>query len=176
MRKAVLYIAMSLDGYIAKMDMDVSWLSGDGSDPENMGSYPEFYETIDTVIMGWNTYHQIRTELSPDVWPYEGKTTWVVTHRDEEDCEEIHFTKKNLPELIGQLQQQQGKDIWICGGARVAQQLIGADLIDRFCISVIPAILGDGIRLFPNGSGEKTLKLIHTEHYNGIVDLVYEKR
>ena len=82
MRKVVIYIAMSLDGYIADKNGSVSWLGGDGSDKDNFGSYPEFIETVDTVILGYTTYNQIVTELSPDVWPYDGKATYVPTHRD----------------------------------------------------------------------------------------------
>ena len=57
MRNVVLYLAMSLDGYPADKNGGVDWLGGDGSDPASAGSYPAFYETVDTVVMGWNTYH-----------------------------------------------------------------------------------------------------------------------
>lgn len=176
MRKVLLYIAMSLDGYIARADLDVSWLNGDDSDPKNPGSYPSFYDAIDTVVLGWNTYHQIKRELSPEVWPYEGKKSYVVTHHPMASTDEITFTQENLPDLIERLKQLDGRDIWICGGASLARQLIEADLIDWFCVSIIPTILGDGIRLFPRMPREHKLKLIHTESYNGIVDLVYESR
>lgn len=66
MRKIVLYIAMSLDGYIADANGGVSWLRGQDPDNESEGSYPEFVRDIDTVVMGWETYHQVITELSPD--------------------------------------------------------------------------------------------------------------
>ena len=65
MRKIVLYIAMSLDGYIADANGGVSWLRGQDPDSESEGSYPEFVRDIDTVVMGWETYHQVITELSP---------------------------------------------------------------------------------------------------------------
>lgn len=174
MRKIILYIAMSLDGFIADKDGGVNWLGGDGSEPENFGRYARFIETIDTVILGWNTYHQIVTELSPDVWPYAGKTSYVVTHRQMENLEEIIFTGQNLPELIARLKAQEGKDIWICGGAGIAQQLMKENLIDEVCVSVIPMLLGEGIRLFEGA--QMSLKLMHTEQYNGIVDLVYQVR
>ena len=65
MGKIVLYLAMSVDGYIADEQGGVGWLGGDGSEPGAPGSYPAFYETVDTIVMGWTTYHQIITEL---VW------------------------------------------------------------------------------------------------------------
>ncbi len=73
MRKTILYIAMSLDGYIADRDGGVAWLAGDGSSPDHPGSYPRFYESIDTVILGYATYRQIVTELFPDGWIYQGE-------------------------------------------------------------------------------------------------------
>lgn len=85
MGKIILYLAMSVDGYIADEQGGVGWLGGDGSEPDAPGSYPAFYETVDTMVMGWTTYRQIVTELSPDSWPYEGRPCYVVTHRQEED-------------------------------------------------------------------------------------------
>lgn len=64
---------MSLDGYIADINGGVTWLEGDGSGTASMDSFFSFYETIDTVVLGWKTYHQIMTELSPEEWPYKGK-------------------------------------------------------------------------------------------------------
>ena len=90
---------MSLDGYIADKDGGVSWLSGDGSDPENAGSYNSFIQTVDTVILGYKTYHQVTTELSPDVWPYADKMSYVITHNNLESKENLVFCD-NLHELI----------------------------------------------------------------------------
>lgn len=91
MRELVLYIAMSLDGFIADSEGGVDWLHGheDGSDGD--GSYPEFIKDIDTVLMGWNTYHQVTSELSPGEWPYAGLETWVFTHRDKAGSEGVFF-------------------------------------------------------------------------------------
>ena len=149
MRKIILYIAMSLDGYIADKFGGVSWLGGDGSDSKNPGSYEEFMETIDTVILGYNTYHQIITELSPDIWVYNNKMSYVITHKHFEDKDNIRFTD-DLENLILKLKQEKGKDIWICGGAKIVHQLIFLNLIDEFYFTIIPTILGEGIRLFEN--------------------------
>ena len=176
MRKIVLYIAMSLDGYIADEKNGVEWLGGDNSDPENMGSYEKFIDTIDTVILGHKTYHQIVTELSPDAWVYAGMQSYVMTHRKFENTDEICFTDENFTDLFSKIREKEGKDIWVCGGASIANELIDLNLIDRYHISVIPTILGGGIKLFNNHLKNTDLKLVSTENYNGIVDLVYDVR
>ena len=68
MGKIVLYLAVSLDGYLADEQGGVRWLTGDGSEPDAPGSYPAFLDTVDAIVMGWTTYHQLITELSPDIW------------------------------------------------------------------------------------------------------------
>ena len=90
MGKTVLYLAVSVDGYLADERGGVSWLAGDGSEPDAPGSYPAFWDTVDAVVMGWTTYHQLVTELSPDRWPVsEGRPCYVVTLRKEVDREGI---------------------------------------------------------------------------------------
>ncbi len=176
MRKVISYIAMSLDGYIADRNGKVDWLNGDGSGDSNMGSYNDFIKTVDTVILGYTTYKQIITELSPDNWVYAGKKSYVLTHQEyHSDNDDIFFTDENVKSLIKKLKKQDGKDIWICGGANVLNQFMEADLIDKYTFSVIPVILGDGVRLFQYATEQK-LKLTSTRSYNGIVDLNYEKR
>lgn len=176
MRKVVLYIAMSLDGYIADAAGGVAWLGGDGSEKNHPGSYPAFYESVDTILLGYTTYHQIRTELFPEKWIYSGKTSYVMTHKNLPSTEEIIFTDKSAGELIGDLRCQSGKDIWLCGGANIANQFMNLNLIDRYCVTVIPTILGDGIRLFEKHGTENKLSFVSTKQYNGMIDLVYERR
>ena len=113
-----------------------------------MVSYFEFIKGIDTVIIGWKTYHQIVTELSPDDWMYKDLTSYVITHKELHDTENIKFVNESVCELVKNLKEEPGKDIWICGGATVIQPLVQENLIDKFHISIIPTILGNGIRLF----------------------------
>lgn len=177
MRKVILFIAISLDGYIADKNGKVDWLQCQGDDGENIDSYAEFIKDVDTAIMGWNTYHQIVTELSPDEWVYDALTTYVVTHRAHESTENIKFVNEDLAGLIDRLRQEDGKSIWICGGANTIQQLVRLNMIDCYYITVIPTLLGSGIRLFDNGAAEEIkLKLINTQSYNGMTDLVYIRR
>lgn len=176
MRKVTLFIAMSLDGYIADKDGGVDWLNGQEEDGENMDTYSEFIKTIDTIIMGWNTYHQVITELSPEEWVYPEQISYVITHREIPSTERIHFTSESPCDLVKRLREEEGNGIWICGGASIVRQLMETDLIDTLHISVIPTLLGDGVRLFGPPEKEQKLRLVKTQSYNGITDLVYEKR
>lgn len=181
MEKITLFIAMSLDGYIADRNGSVNWLTGQGSEEENMDSYSEFVKEIDTVIMGWNTYYQIITELSPDEWVYRDFTTYVVTHNPPPSSDEIHFINEQPAELVKRLREKDGKGIWICGGANLIRQLVKEDMIDYYYITIIPTILGAGIRLFEETGHEERvheikLKLLKTQSYNGMTELIYAKR
>ena len=176
MKKIKLFIAMSLDGYIADCNGGVGWLSGHGSDEENMDSYSAFVEDIDTIIMGYNTYNQIVTELSPTKWIYDNFTTYVITSKNKTSTDKIKFCNQSPKQLLNILREKGGKDIWICGGANIVQQLVKEDLIDEYYVTVIPTILGCGIRLFDYVNHEIQLKLVKTQSYNGMVDLVYTKR
>ena len=117
MREVILYIAMSLDGYIADKQSKVDWLTEQNPESQEPDSYSSFLQEIDTVIMGWNTYHQIVTELSPGQWVYEGLDCYVLTHRELPDNGQTHFTCQPVTELVEERKQRPGKNIWICGGA-----------------------------------------------------------
>lgn len=175
MRKISLFIAMSLEGYIADSKGGVDWLTGQ-SDDDSIDTYGDFVKGIDTVLMGWNTYHQIVTELSPDKWVYDDFTTYVVTHHKETSSDKIKFIDEGPAGLVKKLRKESGKDVWICGGANIVQQLIREDLIDCYYITVVPTILGSGIRLFENAEHEIKLRLLKTQTYNGMTDLVYTRR
>lgn len=176
MRKISLFIAMSLDGYIADSKGGVDWLNGQGNDTENIDTYSEFAKTIDTILMGWNTYHQVVTELSPQEWVYNEFTTYVFTHNEHTSSENIRFVNINPVNLVEKLKEENGKDVWICGGANLVQQLVNEDLIDYYYITIIPTLLGSGIRLFENAKCEIKLRLLNTQSYNGMTDLIYTRR
>ena len=176
MRKVVLYIAMSIDGYIADKNGKVDFIKGQNDIEQNGDSYTNFIKKVDTVVMGWNTYHQIVTELSPNKWVYNDMTSYVITHRALKSTENIVFTQTAPCDLIKQLKQQKGDKIWICGGANIIQPLIQYELIDEYMISIIPTILGSGIRLFGETQQQIKLKLIQTQYDNGITELIYKKR
>lgn len=176
MRKIILYIAMSLDGYIADSEGRVDWLAGQDKDVAGDDSYADFVNSVDTVIMGWTTYYQITTELSPEKWVYDNLQSYVITHRDHVSKCNITFISESPCALVNDLKQKNGKDIWICGGADIVRQLMQNHLIDQYHISIIPTILGNGIRLFDVTDQKTDLRLITAKNSNGIVELVYQKR
>lgn len=175
MRKIILYVAASLDGYMADSQKSVNWIKGQDATTEMPDTFTPFFATVDTIIMGRTTYKQIVTELSPEKWPYSGAMTYVFTHQPTTDAEGIRFTSGNPCQLVNNLRQEAGKDIWICGGADIISQLLKADLIDVFHIATIPIILGGGVRLFAETNGMMNLRLVNTINYNGIIEAVYER-
>lgn len=176
MKNVILYIAVSLDGYIADCQKSVNWIKGQDDSTEMQDTYSTFFPTVDTIIMGKNTYDQITTELSPEKWPYLGAKTYVFTHKKTNDTKDIIFTNENPSLLVKRIKQQEGKNIWICGGADIVNQLLIEDLIDTFRISIIPVVLGGGIRLFEETNTMIDLRLVHTIQYNGIIEAIYKRR
>jgi dihydrofolate reductase len=175
-REIILYIAISLDGYIAKKNGTVDWLQGCTNDPNIDNGYNNFYNTIDTVVMGRRTYEQIINELSPDIWVYKDKKCYVATKSNcENDCR-AEFISKNITEFIKDLKKKKGKDIWLVGGAKLIDEFIKENLIDKYVVTIIPTILGEGIPLFLDKNPEIKLKPISTKITAGMVELTYVKR
>lgn len=100
----------------------------------------------------------------------------MITHEENVSSDKIIFANENPGDLIKKLKEQGGKGIWVCGGSDIVQQLVNENLIDIYYITVIPTILGSGIRLFENGTDEIKLKLLRTQTYNGMIDLIYTRR
>ncbi|MGW8958603.1 dihydrofolate reductase family protein [Paenibacillus sp. NPDC055715] len=170
--KVVLYIAMSLDGYIALPDGSVDWLydvKGDGGD----NGYADFYDTVGTVLMGRLTYEEV-LRLSDD-FPYAGKPCYVLTRllTEHHQAPHITFTDEALSELVPRLQEQSKGAVWLVGGGQLAQAFIQAGLLEKAVIAIIPKVLGRGIPLFPEGTLPSTFELKEIERRGDIVMLHY---
>ncbi len=171
-RKVVLYIAMSADGYIAKKDGGLEWLSGVEKPGEDYG-YSDFINTVDTVIMGRKTYDKVMT-FGID-FPHKDRKCYVWSQSRDGSDENVTYYSGALAELIGRLKDENGKDIFIDGGATLVQQLMKDNLIDRYIISLIPVFLGGGIPLFGESGIEKKLALQQvTDFSTGLVQLRYD--
>ena len=143
MRKAILYIACSLDGYIATIDDDLSFLNDVQKKGEDYG-YTDFTNSVDTVFMGRKTYDKVASMGFPN--PHPSKEFYVITRTKRPSFENISFYTKDVNDLLHDLKQKNGKHIYIDGGANLVHHLLKANLIDELIISVIPVLLGDGIR------------------------------
>jgi len=172
MNPFILYAAMSLDGYLADENGDVAWLQGDGSEPDHLGTYPSFLDSVDTIVMGHTTYTQIVNELSKDVWPYPGKDCHVLTHRLGLSDPRVSFSN-DLDELVGRLKGEPKRSVWICGGASVVWECLKERWIDELRIAIIPVLLGGGIPLFQKGFPRQTWSFVGSNVFNGIVELHY---
>ncbi|MEI6821896.1 MAG: dihydrofolate reductase family protein [Bacteroidota bacterium] len=173
MRKVILYIAMSLDGYIAKNNNDMSFLSIVQKDGEDYG-YNDFIKEIDTVIMGRKTYDWVMTQVKE--FPHVDIDSYIFTRTPAPSKGKISFYTGNLKELILELKQNEGKNIFIDGGAEIVNLLMQDNLIDEYIISIIPILLGDGLRLFKGSIMEQNLELIRSKQYKtGLIQLHYKR-
>ncbi len=173
-RKVILYIAISLDGFIADINGGIDWLGGQYSSYNGDYGYSNFIKNIDTVVMGMNTYKQIVKELSPNKWPYSDIKSYVFTSKKMISSENIIFVNQDIKSFILDLKNKKGRDIWINGGANIANQLIKDDIIDEYNLSIMPIILGQGIPLF--NIVYKKLKLDKYSEENGVLNIIYSRR
>lgn len=175
-RKVVLYISQSLDDFIADQHGNVDWILGHDEAYVSDYGYEAFTKTVDTIIMGARTYHQIKDVLSPNTWVYEDLQSYVLTHEKKSDTSNIKYVNLSIKTLIDQLMQEDGKDIWICGGSCVIDECIQENLIDEYQITTVPVILGGGIRLFKDIQKPIRLILKEIKEENGLITTIYHRR
>lgn len=170
-RKLVLYIAMSLDGVIAKPGDDLSFLLIVHKEGEDYG-YTEFLDTVDTVIIGRKTFDWVMKQVGE--FPHSDLDTYVVTRSEKASFGNISFYTGKLKDLVSRLKNEPGKDIFCDGGAELVNELLKERLIDEMIISIIPIAVGDGTRLFGEGRPEQKLELISVRQFDtGLVQLHY---
>lgn len=173
-RKVILYIAASVDGYIATPDDNLDFLSIVEQEGEDYG-YSEFVKTVDTVIVGRKTYDKVLS-MGYD-FPHADKESYIITRTPKPSIGNIQFYTGSLGELLTKLKNKSGKNIFVDGGAEIVNLLMDENLIDQFCISVIPVFLGEGVRLFKDGRPPLPLKFIKSQSFaSGLVQTWYEKQ
>lgn len=161
------FIATSLDGYIARVDGGIDWLDRVQLAGEDYG-FQTFYDSVDALVMGRGTYDKA---LSFDRWPYAGKRVVVLTHRPASSLHGESFVDGSPADVVAQLGD--ATRVYVDGGV-VIKQFLAANLIDDLTISVIPVVLGGGIRLFTGGEGEHALELETSRSWpTGLVQLRY---
>jgi dihydrofolate reductase len=174
-RKVILYISMSLDGYLATKDDDLSWLSVVQDGNEDYG-YKDFNDTVDTYIVGRATYDVVKKLTGGEFPQAKQHKCYVITRQDIDDVDGITFYNGGIEQLILELKSKDGKNIYCDGGAQVVKVLLEKNLIDEFIISVIPVILGDGKRLFIGETPFINLKSLGAKTFDsGLVQLHYTR-
>lgn len=170
--KVSVYIAVSLDGFIARKNGDIDWLTG-GESGEDYG-YADFMSTVDHVVMGRNTFEKV---LSFGGWHYEKKVI-VLTSRDltlapelSDKAEALHVSPR---ELIHELEQRGVRHIYLDGGVTV-QRFLRERLVDEMTITTIPILIGEGLPLFGALEKDVKLELLKSQSFkNGFVQNKYK--
>ena len=173
MRRIKMFIASSLDGFIAREDGSIDWLFTD----DDYG-YQEFYESVDAVIMGRKTFEK-GLELGGGINPTKDKKNYVFS-RDQQSLggmekdDEVEFVGKDVRKFVEQLVDSSGKGIWLVRGSEIILILLKADLVHDIILPIHPKILGKGIPLFKSTEKEMNLKMINFKAFDsGLIQLHY---
>ncbi|MFC1802733.1 dihydrofolate reductase family protein [Thermoproteota archaeon] len=160
-----IYIATSLDDFIAGKDGDISWLNEIPNPSNSDYGYAEFMDGIDALVMGRNTFEIV---LSFDVWPYE-KPVFVLSNSLDKVPEgmedKAELVKGDLKTLVEMLKRRGYENLYIDGGS-IIQSFLKEDLIDEMIITRVPILLGGGIPLFGKLERRMKFKLVKTVTYD----------
>ena len=168
--KVVYYLAVSLDGYIADADGGVAWLDDLSIDQENTG-YETFYEGIDALVMGRNTYDFVHDYGQ---WPYGDKPTWVCTTRELSPLDGCNLQQgRDASSAISEVSSMGLKSVWVVGGGFLARSLLEQDLLTHISVSIMPVVLGNGIKLIDSLPIPVHLHQEHSEMMAGFTQLEY---
>jgi dihydrofolate reductase len=172
MRKIVLGLGISIDGYIARLDGTFDFLFM----PKDY-SMADFFASIDTGIMGRKTY-DVSKAMGGGGGGFGAKIKSYVLSRTlpPGEREGMTFTQESPAALAETIRREKGKDIWLMGGGEVARDFLKADLVDELYIGVVPVLLGEGIPLFPNGFPQRNFALIENKTFSkGMIALKYKR-
>jgi len=170
------FIAASLDGFIARPDGGLDWLDAVQIPDEDYG-YHAFFDSIDALLLGSGTYETVRS--FPE-WPYGDKPCYVATSRSWGQTRHEIFVRGNPVMLARQLAERGHSRVYLDGGTLI-RAFLATDLVTDLTLSVVPILLGAGIPLFREvgkepGYGEHRLKLARSKSWaNGLVQLRYER-
>lgn len=180
MRKIILDLAVTLDGFIEGPNGETDWCIMD----DDM-NFDGFLDSIDTIFYGrvsydsWGIY-QPEENAGPEEKEFwksiHSKNKYVFSGQGRKDPEAV-FISSDIAEKVAEIKKQDGKDIWLYGGAGIIKTFINLDLIDLYRISVHPLSLGSGKPLFENMKERLELKLVTTNVFrSGVVQLIYEPK
>lgn len=174
MKKIILYIAASIDGYIAEPDGSMEWLSEFPVTEEMSRGHKDFMASIDTILMGGRSWREM--ENMDAMGEYAEKTVYVVSRHDWGEKGNVKFITENLVEYIITLRDEPGGNIWLFGGGELISMLLAANLIDEMRITHIPVVLGKGIPLFPEQPRESKWLISYNKVYaNSTLTTIYQR-
>ena len=169
MRKLILQLAVSLDGFIEGPNGEYDWCFTD----QDYGM-TDFLARVDSMLLGRKSYELTQSMGEAAMAPFSKLTPYIVSTTLTEVKEGAVLIKENAEEAVKELKKAQGKDIWLFGGASLTTSLFNAGLIDEFILAVHPVILGAGKPLFTNINNRTALKLKEATTYSsGLVMLTY---
>ncbi len=173
MRKLTVFIACSIDGFIADENESLDFLNPMHDEDEDYG-YGDFYESVDTVVIGRKTYDKVMGFGEP--FPHADKTCYVFSRKAIESTPWAIFVQQEPIGFVQKLKREKGKGIYCDGGGTLVTQLMAAGLVDELILSVVPCVLGRGTRLFQeNLGGYKKATLMSAKSFpSGLAQLRYQ--
>ena len=171
-RRVIVHIAASADGYIARPDGDLDWLTSRPA-PEGFYGMGAFMKSIDTMLLGRKTY-----EVSRRLGAFDSKRGRTVVFSRQaapaDAASGVEFVKEPIGPFVSSLREQPGKDIWLMGGGDLIASFLDEHAIDEFVISVVPVFIGDGIPLIARRHRHVPLELRSVDQFeDGLVQLRY---
>ena len=171
MRKVVLGLGVSLDGYIARPDGAVDFLFM----PKDYSMGP-FFATIDTAVMGRKTYDVALKTGGGGLGDWKMKS-YVFSHSQPPgERGGATFINESLKSFLEKLRKRSGKNIWLMGGGELARDFLKDDLVDELYIGMVPVLIGEGIPLFPRGFPQREFTLLENKTFSkGLIALKYAR-
>ncbi len=167
--KLIVYISMTLDGYITDKDESIGYLSEYNSEDYD---YDSFLNTIDTVIVGKNTYNKV-IEMGFE-YPHKNKDVYIISESIINNIGNFKLYSGSLKKLVVKLKKSSLKNIYCDGGSHIISQLLSDNLVDEIIVTIIPVLLNGGLKLFTGSYNAAKLKHLKTRTFlNGLVQNHY---
>jgi len=172
MRKIILGLGISLDGYIARPNGSVDFLFM----PKDYSMGP-FFETVDAAILGRKTYEDAVKMSGEKAFAGQKMNFYVCTRTLPPGARDsVVFTSETPGELTARIRKESGKNIWLMGGGELAREFLKADLVDELYLGIVPILIGEGRPLFPSGFPERKFDLLENKSYSkGMIGLKYAR-
>ena len=171
MRKLILGLGISLDGYIARPDGSVDFLFM----PKDYSMGP-FFASIDTALMGRKTY-DVALKMGGGSYNGSSLKSYVFSHSQPPGARAgVTFVNESPKTFVKNLRKRSGKNIWLMGGGELARDFLKDDLVDELYLGVVPVLIGEGLPLFPPGFPQREFSLLENKTFSrGMISLKYAR-